>query len=180
MTNKCNEMPEWAEKLEAWGKKMENKCEGKEKSKENPKPPKWERKGEFVGDFLGNLLALFIVNYAPIWFPGFFTDSYVAVLAVFNAVIIATALIYLFLIIYSPKWFYLLAMAATNALAIVSLTTLLSVFPLNIPYGLEFLFKMALIIATIVVIISVLVYFLRFVYSLVQLDGYKYKKGEHE
>lgn len=168
MKKECNEIPKWAKKLEDWGKRMDEKFSQKDKKeKEEQRKPKWEQKGEFIGDFIGNLFGLFIVNYAPVWFPGFFTESYAAVLAVFNAVIIATAIIYLILMVYSSKWFYLISMAAVNGLAIVSMTTMIAVFPFNIGYGLENIIKFGLIIATIIVGISVLVYFIRFIFSLI-------------
>lgn len=178
MKKECNEMPEWAKNLEDWGKRMDEKFsqkDKKEKKEKKAKPHKWEKRGEFFGDFVGNLIGLFIVNYAPNWFPGFFTESYSAVLAVFNVVIIVTAVIYLLLMAFSNKWFYLLSMAVVNALAIVSVTTMLAIFPFNVPYGMETLVRFGMIVATVIVGISVLVYFVRFILSLLELNQWGVK-----
>lgn len=133
---------------------MESKPQ--EENKKWKKP--WEKKGEFIADVFGNLLALWIVNNAPLWWPEFFSSSYPAVLVVFNLVITAQLFIALFLLVYSPKWIYYLGRAISNLFGFVSIVTVVIIFPLNVPYGLEGLVRLGLGISALITFIAALVY----------------------
>lgn len=160
------ETPEWAQKIEEWGKQVEAKFDRKRPEKQ--KKPKHERKSEFLGSIFGNFIALLIVNAAPNYFPGFFTDSYPAALWVMNTVLIITIFVTAILLIFSPKWFYLLAQAAMNAISVVSIVVLVSLFPFNIPFGLSTIVRFALAISAGVVIITTVIYIARAIIALIE------------
>lgn len=160
------ETPEWAQKIEDWGRQVEAKFD--RKAPEKQKKPKHERKSEFLGSIFGNFIALLVVNAAPGYFPGFFTDSYPAALWVMNTVLVITIFVTAILLVFSPKWFYLLAQAAMNAISVVSIVVLVSLFPFNIPFGLSTVVRFALTILAVIVAITAIVYLARAIVALIE------------
>lgn len=148
-------MPEWAKRLEDWGKQFDKKEAQKER--EVKKRPRWERKGEFIWEIFGNILALFIVNNVQSWFPEFFTDSFTAVLWVMNVSIAIQIIGNALLFLYSPKYFFYVVRTIFNAISIVSMVVFIALFPINVPVGLVPLVQLGLSI--IVVIVSIVAIF---------------------
>lgn len=154
------ENPEWAQKLEEWGKDLEKKFDKKFEGKK-PKLKPWEKKSDLVGAVIGNIVCLFIINLLPSWFPGFFTPGYSALLSVANLVIVIQIGINLLLLLFSIRWIYFLGQSAINTFGVVSMVTAIVIFPFNIGYGLDIIVRFGLTIGTVVTAIVGFVYLVK-------------------
>lgn len=155
-----SDQPQWAQKIEDWGKDFEKKFESKfEKHKSKLKP--WEKKSEFVWNIAFSLVWLYVINNIQAWLPGYFTESYPALLAVANPVIIIQIVIYVILFLVGLRWVYYLGKSAENVFGLISVVTAIVIFPFNIPFGLTYIVRFGLTIATVVMAIVGFVYLIK-------------------
>ena len=150
-------MPEWAKRLENWGKRMEARYGNKsEKScyseqSEESRPGsfagaqddknktqtygtyrRWKRQNP-IGDMFGQLVSYLIFTYIPPYFPGFFLSGWSAVYTVIVFSILIHVAVDLLLIILTAKPFYYLGQVVTNIAGIVSMIVMVTIFPFNFP-----------------------------------------------
>lgn len=147
---KEKDMPKWASDLKDWGEGMEKKY---------GKRPRNERKENFISGIIGGVIAIFLLLYLPQFFPSFFQPGFIVVQYVAIVVTIIQIFCYMLLLAFSAKWFYRLGQALINALSVVSLVTMIVLFPFNMPSGLSIIVRFALSLVTVIVAITVPFYF---------------------
>jgi len=177
--------PEWAKRVEEWGKEMEKKygdhhhrhpepgegtrtenldssCGQNDENKSRPKDnrPRWQRQNNPIGEIVGNIISYFIVTYAPIYFPGFFLDGYPAVRTVIVLSVIVHIATSLVILILPIRPVFYLGRTVLSLAGLVSLAVMATIFPFNIPYGLGHIAQFALWIVFVIVAIVTLFEFL--------------------
>ena len=176
--------PEWAKRLEEWGKEMEAKY-GRH-SRRHPEPgegtrtenldsscgqndgnkkwhegrPGWQRQNNPVGEIVGNIISYFIITYAPLYFPTFFLPGYSAVRTVIILSILVHIGVSFVLLILPIRPLYYLGHTIMNLAGLTSMVVMVSIFPFNVPYGLGYIVQIALWIAIAIVAIVTLFEFL--------------------
>lgn len=165
--------PEWAEKLEAWGRKMEEKygsgdsgsCCAPDKDEKDcnadicndEKKPVWQKNSNPVGDLFGQFISYLVITYVPAYFPNFFQTSWSAVYTVFLYVILVHVAVDVVQLFIKARPIYYLGQVVTNIASIVSMVVMVTIFPFNFPGNIGIIVQFGLWIA--IGIVSIVAFF---------------------
>lgn len=130
--------PEWAKRLEDWGKRMDDKYGDSTKCDScgvNDKGEKqgWEKRYNPVGDIFGQFISYLLITYIPVYFPGFFSSAYSALYIVLIYSIVIHVAVDIVLIFLRSKPFYYLGQVITNITSIAAMIVMVTIFPFNFP-----------------------------------------------
>jgi hypothetical protein len=173
--------PEWAKRLEDWGKEMEKRFSPKScppsEGGQAPSPndtnenisgeavkvdkSSWKRNNNPVGDIIGQLISYLVITYVPTYFPDFFLTGWSVVYGIIVYSIIIHVAVDIFLIVFNSRPIYYLGQVITNLAAVVSMLVMVTIFPFNFIGNIGYLVQLGLWIAIIVVSIVTLVDFLK-------------------
>jgi hypothetical protein len=175
---KRTDTPEWAQRFEDWGKRMEAKYgssnssndSAHEKSEQEPLSnssadsqeakayvPQWRRDRHPLGDIFGQFISFLIITYAPRYFPDFFQPGYAAVYTILLISIFVHVAVDLVQFVFNSKPIYYLGQVITNIAGVISMIVMVSIFPFNFPGTLGTIVQFALWIA--IVIVSIVTVF---------------------
>ena len=169
--------PEWAKRLESWGKEMERKygsggssrcCSGSSEETRTENLDSscgqndmgkagWRKNSNPVGDLFGQLISYLVITYVPAYFPGFFQAGWAAVYTVFLYVILVHVAVDVVQIFIKARPIYFLGRIITNVASLVSMVVMVTIFPFNFPGNVGVIVQFGLWIA--IAIVSIVTFF---------------------
>jgi len=114
--------PEWAKKMEDWGKQTEKDWEARGKKIEKP--------AGYIAAIIVNFILIWVFGQLPEWLP-FLTNSFFAVLPLFYISFIATVIANILFLAIDSRVFQGLAKVLLNAWGVVVMISLYFVFPFD-------------------------------------------------
>lgn len=150
-----NSQPEWAKRLEDWGHEMEAKY-GNHAKTSPEKVAEWKRENP-GSTIISNIISYLLVTYVPPYFPGFFLTGFSAVRAVIVAVVLVNIAVSVVLLVIPLRPVYHLGHVIMELAAVVSMVTMVTIFPFNFPGTIGHIVQFGLWIA--IVVVSIVAFF---------------------
>lgn len=119
----------------------------------------------YVAAILFNVVMLWVVNNLLAWHVPFITESFVAVLPIMNASILATIVANAAFLAYDPRWFVHLTKVALNLISLAVTYILYVLYPFDFgPW--DAIARVALVLAMVAVCIAVVVELFKLAFGL--------------
>lgn len=147
--------PEWAKRLEAWGREMETKYGDSSKNKADGKRD-WKRENP-GSTIVSNIISYLLITYVPPYFPGFFLEGWSAVRAVIVSVILVNIAVGVILLIAPVRPIYHLGHVIMEIAGVVSMVTIVTIFPFNFPGTIGHIVQFGLWVA--IAVVSIVAFF---------------------